>query len=107
MWQPCLQIDMCVWVWNMYMKCVYECINVYLYLSTLMNMCLWIIKWICVLECEKKNIYIYIYIYISVYIIITLWEFFTPALADGLSLESEWQQVSSNLQDSSQYSGRS
>ena len=30
-------------------------------------------------------------------------EFFTSALADGLSLESEWQQVSTSLQDSSQY----
>ena len=34
-------------------------------------------------------------------------EFFTSALADGLSLEFEWQQVSSSLQDSSQYSDRS
>ena len=33
-------------------------------------------------------------------------EFFTSVLADGLSLEFEWQQVSSSLQDSSQYSGR-
>ena len=33
--------------------------------------------------------------------------FFTSALADGLPLEFEWQQVSSNLQVSSQYSGRS
>ena len=33
------------------------------------------------------------------------WEFYTPA--DGFSLEFEWQQVSSSLQDSSQYSGRS
>ena len=33
-------------------------------------------------------------------------EFFTSALADGLSLEFERQQVTSNLQDSSQYSGR-
>ena len=32
-------------------------------------------------------------------------EFFTQALADGLSLESERQQVSLSLQDSSQYSG--
>ena len=30
----------------------------------------------------------------------------TSALADGLSLEFEWQQVSSSRQDSSQYSGR-
>ena len=32
-------------------------------------------------------------------------KFFTSALADGLSLEFEWQQVSSSLQDSYQYSG--
>ena len=31
--------------------------------------------------------------------------FFLPALADGFSLEFKWQQVSSSLQDSSQYSG--
>ena len=31
---------------------------------------------------------------------------FTSVLADGFSLEFEWQQVSSSLQDSSQYSGR-
>ena len=29
------------------------------------------------------------------------------ALNDGLSLELEWQQVTSDLLDSSQYSGRS
>ena len=34
------------------------------------------------------------------------WEFFTPALAKGFSLEFEWQ-VSSSLQNSSQCSGRS
>ena len=33
-------------------------------------------------------------------------EFFTSVLADGFSLEFEWQQVSSSLQDLSQYSGR-
>ena len=33
-------------------------------------------------------------------------EFFTSVLADGFSLVFEWQQVSSSLQDSSQYSGR-
>ena len=33
-------------------------------------------------------------------------EFFTSVLADGFSLEFEWQQVSSSLQDSSQDSGR-
>ena len=34
-------------------------------------------------------------------IIIYSLELFTSALADGFSLESEWQQVSSSLQDSS------
>ena len=38
--------------------------------------------------------------------IIYLLELFTSALVDGLSLEIEWQQVSSSLQDSSQYSDR-
>ena len=39
-------------------------------------------------------------------VIIIYWlEFFTSALADGLSLEFGWQQVSSSLQNSSQYSG--
>ena len=43
---------------------------------------------------------------IIIIIIIYLLEVFTSALADGLSLEIEWQQVSSSLQDFSQYSGR-
>ena len=38
--------------------------------------------------------------------IIIFMEFFTAVLADGFSLEFEWQQVFSSLQDSSQYSGR-
>ena len=45
-------------------------------------------------------------IMMMVIIIIYSLEFFTSALADGLSLEIERQQVSSSLQDSSQYSGR-
>ena len=46
-------------------------------------------------------------IVLVVIIIVYSFEFFTSVLADGLSLEFEWQQVSSSLQDSSQYSGRS
>ena len=38
---------------------------------------------------------------IIIIIILLLLEFFTLALADGFSLEFEWQQVSSSLQDSS------
>ena len=43
--------------------------------------------------------------YIIIIIIYSL-GFFTSVLADGPSVESEWLQVSSSLQDSSQYSGR-
>ena len=40
------------------------------------------------------------------YYYLHLFNFFTLALADGFSLEFEWQQVYSSLQDASQYSGR-
>ena len=46
-------------------------------------------------------------IIIIIIIIIYSLEFFTSANADGFSLEFEWQQVSSSLQGSYQYSGRS
>ena len=36
-------------------------------------------------------------------LLLLLLEFFPPALADGFPLEFEWQQVSSSLQDSSEY----
>ena len=42
----------------------------------------------------------------QLYLLFTPLEFFTSALADGFSLEFEWNQVSSSLQNSSQYSGR-
>ena len=44
--------------------------------------------------------------FIIIIIIISL-EFFSSALTDGPSLEFEWHQVSTSLQDSSQYSGGS
>ena len=40
---------------------------------------------------------------IIIIIIIYSSEFLTSALVDGFSLDSEWQQVSSSLKDSSQY----
>ena len=51
---------------------------------------------------KKKKDFFLSYHY---YYLILFW-FFTPALADGFLLEFEWQ-VSSSLQDSPQYSGRS
>ena len=50
-------------------------------------------------DTRKSTIYIII---ISLFL-----EFFMPALADGFSQEFDWQQVSSNLQNSPQYSSRS
>ena len=43
---------------------------------------------------------------IIIIIIVDTLDFFTSVSPDGLSLEFEWQQVSSSRQDSSQYSGR-
>ena len=43
----------------------------------------------------------FIYHLVIIIIIIHSLELFTSALADGFSLESEWQQVFSSLQDSS------
>ena len=48
---------------------------------------------------------IYIINILLMIIILLFWEFFTAALADGFSLGFEWQQISSSLQNSSQYSG--
>ena len=42
-----------------------------------------------------------IIIIIIIIIIIHSLELFTSVIADGFSLESEWQQVTSSLQDSS------
>ena len=44
---------------------------------------------------------------IIIIIIINSFESFSQALADGFSRQFEWQQVSTSLQDSSQYSSRS
>ena len=45
--------------------------------------------------------------WLSLLLLFTPLEFSTSVLADGFSLEFEWQQVSSSLQDSSKDSGRS
>ena len=53
------------------------------------------------------NITVTLIIIIIIIIIIYSLEFFPSALASGLSLEFEWQQVSSSLEDSFQYSSHS
>ena len=52
------------------------------------------------------DFHFFYYYKVSLLLLFTPLEFFTSVLADGFSLEFEWQQVSSSLQDSSQYSGR-
>ena len=49
----------------------------------------------------------FVYVILQDIIIVYSLEFFTSALADCFSLEFKWQHVSSSLQDSPQYSGRS
>ena len=41
----------------------------------------------------------------NVLLLLYLLQFFPPALADGFSQESKWEQIFSSLQDSSQYFG--
>ena len=56
----------------------------------------------------QKHAYKYSFTYHQISsLLFTPLEFFTSVLADGFSLEFEWQQVSSGSQDSSQYSDRS
>ena len=69
-----------------------------------LHVCQWIIlptQW-----CLVLHPFIIIIIIIIIIIVHSL-ELFTSAIADGPSLKSEWQQVSSCLQDSSYYSGSS
>ena len=64
-------------------------------------------SWGPMLGCEYAISRMVKFIIIIIIIITYSLEFFTSALSEGLSLTFEWQQVSSSLQDSSQYSGHS
>ena len=55
----------------------------------------------------QELIFLFRFLSVSLLLLFTPLEFFTSVLADGFSLEFEWQQVSSSLQDSSRDSGRS
>ena len=59
------------------------------------------------INCEVSPLDRRILYHITVQILIIIISFFTYVLVDGLLLESEWQQVSSSIQDLSQYFGRS
>ena len=55
----------------------------------------------------KSTILQILFFFVHLLLLFTPLEFFTSVLADGFSLEFEWQQVSSSLQDLSQDSGHS
>ena len=61
----------------------------------------WFFPWLISLLHRLVRLILWCYYYF------TPWEFFTSALADGFPVEFEWQQVSKNSQNSSQYSVRS
>ena len=73
--------------------------------------------WLTILFLPSHNLHLLIYgvlsiiIIIIIIIIITFCDFFIPALADFFFffflLKSKWLHVSSGLQDSPKYSGRS
>ena len=68
-----------------------------------------LIKWLIVSSLSPHNLHPSFCSVISILTLILFipLEFFTSALADGLSPEFDWQQISSSLQGSSQYSERS
>ena len=56
---------------------------------------------------KSNTIFRRLHLLLLLLLLFTPLEFLTSVLADGFSLEFEWQQVSSSLQDSSRDSGRS
>ena len=70
----------------------------------IMSVCFWLVGSFLLVE----GVFVFAkYSLLLLLLLFTAWEFFTSALADGLSLEFEWQQVSSSLLDYSLYSGQS
>ena len=73
---------------------------------TLSGCLAWTGWFVCLSKYQKiLSLVFYDGILLLLLLFVLFWEFFTPVLTDGFSLESEWQEVSSSLQDSSQYSG--
>ena len=90
--------------------CIYACQHISVSISPLsLSLYIYISKHTILVSISysSEHTHTHTHTYIYIYIIIYFLKFFTSALTDGFSLESEWQQVSSSLQDSSQYSGRS
>ena len=65
-----------------------------------------LLRYICFITDIEHSVFINIANVIITTTTTTTCKFLTPALDDGLSLESEWLKVYSSLRDSSQYSGR-
>ena len=54
-----------------------------------------------------SDVHVWLNLNLIMILILFIWEFFSPDLANGFLLESDWQQVSSVHQDYSQYPGQS
>ena len=66
-----------------------------------------LLMWLIISSLSPHNLHLLFFCWLLLLLLLLLlliWEFFTFSLADGLPLVFEWQQVSSSLQDSSQYS---
>ena len=74
-----------------------SCLVLYSFCANLLHS---LIMWLLVSSLSPHNLHL-----LFCLLLFTPWEFSISALADGISLEFEWQQVFSSLQDSSQYSG--
>ena len=81
-----------------------SCLALYSFCANLLHS---LIMWLIVSSLSPHSLHLLFCYYYYYYYYYYYCEFFTPVLVDSLSLESEWQQISSGLQDSSQYSSRS
>ena len=83
-----------------------SCLILYTFCANLLH--LFIILYLIVLSLLKHNQHLYFTRVLSmIALLFSPLEFLTWVLVDGFSMEIEWQQVSSSLQDPSQDSGRS
>ena len=84
-----------------------SCLTLYFFCANLLHSLMWLI--VSSLSPHSLHCYFVEFCLFSLWLLLLLYsllEFFTSASADCFSLEFEWQQISSSLQDSSQYSVR-
>ena len=76
-----------------------SCVVLYSFTANLVHS---VIIWLIISSLSPHNLHLLFCCVLSIFaLLFTPLEFFTSVLADGFSMEFEWQQVSSSLQDSS------